>query len=309
MSVAAAPLALMQTPLFARALHALGLEGGIETLTADGREVGHALVIARGLPLLGGMRAVLRGPVWNSDAPPEARLDGLRGLGRARPSLIETDAPEPVLHRAGYRMIMTPGATGWLDVATAPTDEMPRAHPKWRASLAKARGAQLAIETGPFRGAGADWLLTREAALRRARRYRSVAAPLARALATRAPDTLCLLTARTGEDAPTIIAAMLFVRHGASATYLIGATTQDGRATCAHHLLLARACHQLRQEGVRWLDLGQIDTVANPGLARFKLGTGARLHELGGSWLRLPFADRRLFTGRAGSPMVEALHR
>ena len=45
---------------------------------------------------------------------------------------------------------------------------------------------------------------------------------------------------------------------------------------------------RLRAEGVRWLDLGSVDTEAAPGLARFKLGTGAALKRLGATCLVLP---------------------
>jgi hypothetical protein len=41
-------------------------------------------------------------------------------------------------------------------------------------------------------------------------------------------------------------------------------------------------------EGVRWLDLGSVDTEKAPGLARFKLGTGAELKRLGATMLVLP---------------------
>ena len=40
--------------------------------------------------------------------------------------------------------------------------------------------------------------------------------------------------------------------------------------------------------GVEMLDLGMIDTVNAPGLARFKLGSGAVAQSLGGTWLHAP---------------------
>ena len=49
-----------------------------------------------------------------------------------------------------------------------------------------------------------------------------------------------------------------------------------------------QAAQALRAEGVRWLDLGSVDNEAAPGLARFKLGTGARLCRLGATCLVLP---------------------
>ncbi|MGL4236328.1 hypothetical protein [Tabrizicola sp.] len=53
-------------------------------------------------------------------------------------------------------------------------------------------------------------------------------------------------------------------------------------------MMLTRAAEALAAEGVRWLDLGSVDTEAAPGLARFKLGTGAGLRRLGATMLVLP---------------------
>jgi hypothetical protein len=40
----------------------------------------------------------------------------------------------------------------------------------------------------------------------------------------------------------------------------------------------------LKAQGVARLDLGTIDTRRAPGIARFKLGAGARVEVLAGSW-------------------------
>jgi hypothetical protein len=52
--------------------------------------------------------------------------------------------------------------------------------------------------------------------------------------------------------------------------------------------MLFHAALALRAEGVRWLDLGSVNTEDAPGLARFKLGTGAVLHPLGSTLLVVP---------------------
>ena len=81
------------------------------------------------------------------------------------------------------------------------------------------------------------------------------------------------------------VAALLFLCHGAVATYHIGWSGPEGRARAAHHLLLWRAMIDLAARGITRLDLGMVDTVTAPGLARFKLGSGARCRALGGTWL------------------------
>ena len=83
------------------------------------------------------------------------------------------------------------------------------------------------------------------------------------------------------------VAAMMFLRHGSTATYHIGWSNAQGRAAHAHNLLLWRAAERLSSKGVKTLDLGTLDTVNAPGLARFKLGTGAMPHRLGGTWVTL----------------------
>ena len=49
-----------------------------------------------------------------------------------------------------------------------------------------------------------------------------------------------------------------------------------------------QAALALRDDGVRWLDLGTVDTDVAPGLAHFKLGTGAELRQLGATVWVLP---------------------
>ncbi|MFP5481461.1 MAG: GNAT family N-acetyltransferase, partial [Alphaproteobacteria bacterium] len=89
-------------------------------------------------------------------------------------------------------------------------------------------------------------------------------------------------------EAGTMGAAMAFVVHGGSASYHLGWASMAAKAAGVHGVMLARAAEALRAEGVAWLDLGSVDTEAAPGLARFKLGTGAELRRLGATCLVLP---------------------
>ena len=51
---------------------------------------------------------------------------------------------------------------------------------------------------------------------------------------------------------------------------------------------VAGTARQVAGKGVTKLELGQVDTEKAAGLARFKLGTGATLRPLGGSWIWWP---------------------
>ena len=50
------------------------------------------------------------------------------------------------------------------------------------------------------------------------------------------------------------------------------------------HLLLWEGCRLLAERGIEQLDLGGVNTVANPGLARFKLGSGGRVVTWAGTY-------------------------
>ncbi|MGS4982034.1 GNAT family N-acetyltransferase [Pseudosulfitobacter pseudonitzschiae] len=84
------------------------------------------------------------------------------------------------------------------------------------------------------------------------------------------------------------VAALLILRHGTTATYHIGHTTTAGRAASAHTLLMWTAMCWCAGHGHQWLDLGLVETQRNAGLARFKLGTGADVVPLGGTWVHWP---------------------
>jgi len=287
-AVQAQAIPLLQTTLFAEAMSRAGHGCWSVPLHHEGREIGRAVVTERRLPLLPRMRAVLRGPAWFDEPDRAARAAGYGQLAGMGVRLVEPEAACPGLAPAGFVQVMTPGHIAQLDLwpGEAP---LSRATAKWRASRRLAEAANITICHRPFHGPEADWLIAAEAEMRRARRYRSTGAVIAAALVQTQPGALRLVTARE-KGAP--IAAMLFACHGASGTYLLGATTPRGRAVCAHHLCLATGAGWLADHGARQCDLGAVDTQSNPGLARFKLGSGARLVELGGSWLRLPRLGR-----------------
>jgi lipid II:glycine glycyltransferase (peptidoglycan interpeptide bridge formation enzyme) len=65
----------------------------------------------------------------------------------------------------------------------------------------------------------------------------------------------------------------------------MGWTSIDGRDLNAQNLAMWRGMQKLKEDGFGFLDLGGIDTRREPGIARFKIGTGARLHRLAGTWM------------------------
>ena len=68
-------------------------------------------------------------------------------------------------------------------------------------------------------------------------------------------------------------------------SWAYGSAIAAGRRAQAHNVLLWRAIEGLKDTGADWLDLGGVDARRAPGIARFKLGLGARLFTLSGTYI------------------------
>ena len=117
-------------------------------------------------------------------------------------------------------------------------------------------------------------LLQHEAQQRRDKRFYGLPIEFVESFVACAPRSedaywLCEVSV---EDEP--LAAMLFLRHGNTATYHIGWLAPEARHLSLHNLLLWRGLLALQKAGVHWLDLGGINSEDLGGISRFKLGTG-----------------------------------
>lgn len=220
------------------------------------------------------------------------------GLGRT-PVIISPEG-QIGLGFCGALPLMTPAFTAQMALPLTPA----RLHPKWRNQLRRAEGHSTAVQHSPLPATPDHPLIRAEAAQRRARGYGNWPLPLTIAFARCAPQQTHLFTAMS-QGQP--VAYMLFLQHGATASYHIGYTSDRGRRLCAHNLLLWNAAQDLAQRGVRRLDLGLLDSRNATGLVRFKLRSGAQPRQLGGTWLLWPALSHRLlgwqgFSGHPGPP-------
>ncbi len=279
---APAPTPLQQHPCFAAALTAVGqrplmLEGAAPMLVLRRRFRG-------GLRLAMLARAAMPVP---GDCLDRLRAAGLDGA----PVILSPDAPTPALARLGPVPLMTPATVAELDLRAPAAQRRARLHPKWRNRLKHAEAGPLRITRQNLPQDPGHWLFTADGLQQRRRGYRGWPPALTLAYGAENPGMAKLFTAFEGK---TPVAAMLFLRHGTGATYHIGYTDARGRALSAHNLLLWQAAAWLAARGHQRLDLGLIDQRNAPGLARFKLGSGARARRLGGTWGWWPPLGRTL---------------
>lgn len=269
----AIPIPLQQHPNFAATLTRLGRE--TRAIELDG--AAPVQTIRRF-----GLRFASRGPVWDS-APTEARSSAMRQAGL---HLINSDGGDDcVLKRAGFRRIAAPVEVAEWSLDGSRQDRMARMKGKWRNALRRGLEADQSLQFERFAPRRHHWLLEADLRQQKAKGFRSLPHSFLIAYAEVNPDTCCVFTAYS-KGQP--VAAMLFLVHGTVATYHLGWTSEAGRKLRSHHALLMRAGDKLSKQGVTRIDLGTLDRVDAPGLARFKIGTGAVIRKLGGTWVKVP---------------------
>jgi hypothetical protein len=267
-------LPLQQHPRFASAMAAMGARMTDAPLTGGG-----AVQIVQRF----GLRAALRGPVWADFVPHHQRRQDLM---RARLHLANPDSSSPIWRQEGFWQSHH-GA--WVAELTLDAQIIARMHGKWRNRWRKAQRGNLQITTSGW-SQRHGWLLQRDAQQQRKAGFRALPHALITAYASTGPDAVQVYCARQNHQ---IIAAMIFLRHGAAVTYHLGWTDAVGRDLGAHHLILIQAAFDYARTGALRLDLGVVDTHNNAGLARFKIGSGATLRQLGGTWLARPWPFAR----------------
>lgn len=278
------PTPLMQSAAFEAALRACGQ---LPVRLSCG-----TLMLRRkvaGLPVAMLPRAALPDPALT--------LSLAREITRA--PLLMSPARPTDLSAQGALPLVSPARQAIL--ALQPDSDAMRAklHQKWRNRLKHGEKAGLQVRHHPLPWRRDHWLLQADTAQQRARGYSNWPVPLTLGFAATTPRAAILFEAFQGADP---VAALLILRHGTTATYHIGHTTAAGRAASAHTLLMWTAMRWCADHGHDWLDLGLVETQRNAGLARFKLGTGADVVPLGGTWVhwsplrplrRLTWLDRK----------------
>jgi lipid II:glycine glycyltransferase (peptidoglycan interpeptide bridge formation enzyme) len=197
--------------------------------------------------------------------------------------------------------LVSPSVLAIVDLQPDEDQLRARLHQKWRNRLRHAERQNLRVKRQNMPMDPTHWLLDADENQQRQRRYRGWPRALPLAFVRENPGAAKLFTAFWGREP---VAAMLILRHGSTATYHIGHSRASGRIVSAHNVLMWSAMLWAKSKGLERFELGTLNTEDAPGLARFKLGTGAQPQTLGSTWLfwrpLRPFArplfalDRRL---------------
>ncbi len=221
------------------------------------------------------VQLIRKGPIlFGTGIRAEAADHARNSMGRCAFCILNTDTTDT--KPAGFRQIMTPASVAEIDL-TQPVHP----HVKWRNALRKAQNSPLKTQHHTFDAHRDNWLFAADKAQQKIKKFRA----MPHAIAQMWPKHDTLLSTATLHGTP--VAAMLFLRHGAVATYQIGWANELGRQHNAHNMILSQAIEHITKSGHKRLDLGTVDTVNALDLARFKLRAGAQLRQLGGTWIAL----------------------
>lgn len=252
-------------------------------------DTGAAQLFTRRLFGLWQLTQSLRGPFFPEGAAPTAALKEILaacppGFPRIRLLMPELEpAAHAAVTAAGLRRVLSGYHTVLLDLRVGTEQIRKGMEGRWRNRLVAAEGEKLRVEFSKG-GRPFDWLIQKNAGMAKERGVQLPKPILVRALLAAAGPPLTMLVTVLEKNEP--LAAGLFLRHGPDATYYVSHTTLIGRDRSATNLMLWAAIRRLADQGVRYLDLGGIDTREAPGLARFKLGTGGRVLSLAGTYAR-----------------------
>jgi len=293
-----APIPLQQHPVYGLALQSFGaVVGDIQWLAGD-TVLASALLIHRKFMGLFRATTLFRGPLWHSaDLSREHKLACLKNLRATyspwkwdflafMPEASASEHADAFYQQVGFHKIMTGFSTAWLDLEADTATLRASLKGTWRNKLVKAERGNLTISIGGRRPNQYSWLLENESVQRTTRRYQATPIGLVPAfVAAATPRSGCSVMSVTALYDRKKVAGALFLLHGNSATYHIGWSGEDGRTLDAQTRVLWEGMLALKAAGIRFLDLGGLNTAELAGIARFKLGTGAAPITLAGTYL------------------------
>lgn len=263
----------------------------------DGNEAGLVQVFEAGLffNLLHGV-ILDRGPIWFDNFGNAIHIQAFlreiqnefpKRFGRKCRFLLEIEdgaSANSLIKQSGLKHNSGKSSyeTYWLDLTLDNDQLRENLNRKWRNKLNRAEEANIQIEWD-FKGVFYPFLYADYVKDKLNRNYSGISPQFLNILAPFLLKNKNMIIGRAiknGEE----IANVMFIKHGRSATYQIGVTSQKGRKNNAHHLLLWQGLSVLKDRGICELDLGGINDESAEGIKQFKKAMGGEFYRLVGHY-------------------------
>jgi len=278
----------------------------VHFLIADetGKPVALAQFMTKGLPIIGGIARMNRGPLLigdiNEELCEEIQLNVIRALvleSKRRRWWVIQIAPEVYTSNSAIERLkkfglthlpVAPWASGSISLLPDEEELLMSLKGKWRNCLRKGLRLEASISSSDGKSEKLETLLKHYQKLQADKGFTGLSDALILGLANEANDdwkfTLFIANEPESTDIKESIGMLVSVRHGDTATYLIGSTDEKGRKLQVNYLLLWEAILLAKKEGCRWFDIGGLNETTPKGIAHFKQGVNATPYTLVGEW-------------------------
>ena len=288
---AAAAAPLQQDWAYGSTMVSVGARVLRARVEADGVPVAQAQFIVRKFAKYVSLALCTRGPLWLQEVNAKDKAAAYKAMRQSLPlpglRFMMVTPDETLDEQPGLptlRRIMSGYSTVMLDIAKPMDALRAQLDKRWRHRLGGAEKSELNVQRMGTNPGQYRWLLDAEMQQRVDRGLEGL--PLVwfeRYAESRKQPARNLLSLRADVGRERV-AGLMFLIHGEAATYQVGWTSDAGRDLHAHNLMLWRAIEELRERGVRSLDLGGVNTQRSAGIARFKMATGGTVRQLAGSY-------------------------
>ncbi|VAV86925.1 hypothetical protein MNBD_ALPHA02-294 [hydrothermal vent metagenome] len=241
---------------------------------------------------------LLKGPVWLKEVDEEQKKQILTEVSNRYPlknfNLFAFSPDEPasevseksLYENMGYRQIVTGNSTILINLELSEDKLWQNLYSKNRTHIRKAEKNDFDVIYGDHSHLHIDWLLEQESKQQQKNKYQGVPVGLVKGYGQYSSGNQGVYSSFAVEKgAETPMAGVLFLCHGRCATYHIGWNGPRGRKSRALNLLLWKMILKLKQDGIRMVDLGGINTEEGADIARYKLSFSNEVTRLCGTYM------------------------
>jgi len=294
---------LMQCWEYGEAKHCQGWKA-IRFLVFDGNDKPFGLlqVLFKGLPILGGIARINRGPVLFND-PLNTPLDieqvymlwsSIYRVAKVRRWWYISIAPElpddnnylSVLHNIGFNKKEKRIAWGSARLLLKPDTDvlLMGLKPKWRNMLRKGYKLEAKIEE-VTNDESILLLMEHYVDFQKEKGFVGIPSALLKKIYFQSGTSFRFKVYQaTGVGGKDVSGFVFIIHHGDTATYLVGWSSEEGRQLQANYLLLWKGIEEAKTIGLRWFDMGGLNQNTTKGVARFKEGINGLPYQLIGEF-------------------------
>ena len=233
-----------------------------------------------------------RGPIFLSDKSSKDKLNVFQFLKskynlRSRsiliinPELTNNFENYAIMNLLNFKLVSKAiWNSSYLELKNSTEQLRKNLNGKWRNQLKKAESYDLIIEHGNT-DSSFEWLMNEYEKLMIEKSFNGPSVDLYRSIYNNDKKALTIFKAMH-EDKP--VAGQMYIKHGNTSTYLVGWNSISGRKMYLHNWLIWNAVIVMKNENILYFDLGGVDKVNTPGIAKFKLGLQGQKFSLIGDW-------------------------